>query len=118
LTQISLPSSVCFISGSAFCGLLLNNISFSGISDQFKIVGLFVRDHSGECLIRYFGYEERVVIESSVVVIGEGCFSGCMLVMSVTLDCDSKLSRIEERAFHGSALMSIHLPSSVEVLGE
>jgi broad-specificity NMP kinase len=118
LTQISLPSGVCFISGMAFCASSLNNITFSGISDHFRIVGLFVRYLSGECLIRYFGDEERVVIESSVVVICEGCFSGCALVKSVTFDCDSKLSRIEKWAFAGSGLISIHLPSSVEVLCE
>jgi hypothetical protein len=102
----------------AFCGLSLNNISVLGISDQFSIEGLFVRNLSGECLIRYFGDEERVVIESSVVVIGEGCFSGCVLVKSVTFDCDSKLTRIGKCAFRETALDSIHLPSSVEVLCE
>jgi hypothetical protein len=118
LTQINLPSSVCFLSGLAFCGLSLNDISFSGISDHVGIVGLFVRDHSGESLIRYFGDEEHVVIESSVIVIYEGCFSGCVFVKSVAFDCDSKLSRIEKSAFLESALISIHLPSSVEVLCE
>jgi hypothetical protein len=118
LTQISLPSGVCSIPGLAFSRCSLNNISFSGISDHFSIVGLFVRDLSGECLIRYFGDEKRVVIESSVVVICQGCFSGCRLVKSVTFDCDSTLSRIEKGAFRESSLISIHLPSSVEVLCE
>jgi hypothetical protein len=42
----------------------------------------------------------------------------CKSLTSVTFDCDSKLSRIEKRAFFGSSLISIHLPSSDVVLCE
>jgi hypothetical protein len=42
------------------------------------------------------------VIPSSVVVLGEGSFSGCESLASVTFESGSRLERIEESAFQWS----------------
>jgi hypothetical protein len=63
-------------------------------------------------------YERRHWISSSVEVICEGfLFSGGSL-KSISFESNSKLTRIERRAFRASALTSIHLPAAVEVICE
>jgi hypothetical protein len=42
----------------------------------------------------------------------------CKSVKSVVFEENSQLSRLEDRAFYGSGLTSIHLPASVTVIGE
>jgi hypothetical protein len=54
----------------------------------------------------------------SVEVICEKCFSKCKSLESISFEWDSKLSRIERKAFCESCLESIHLPASVEVICE
>jgi hypothetical protein len=52
---------------------------------------------------------------SSVEAICEFCFRNCNSLASVTFDANSRLSRLENRAFYESGLQSIHLPGSLEV---
>jgi hypothetical protein len=51
-------------------------------------------------------------------VICESCFYSCRSLPSVTFDANSRLSRLEKKAFYGSGLQSIHLPGSLEVICE
>jgi hypothetical protein len=55
-------------------------------------------------------------IPSSIFGLAKICFSAYKSLRSVTFEPDSKLQRIDESAFAGSALAAIILPKSVEVL--
>jgi hypothetical protein len=59
-----------------------------------------------------------MIIPASVEVLGEKCFFYCISLSSVTFSSESRLSRIEGLAFHGSGLVEIIIPASVEVLGD
>jgi uncharacterized membrane protein YqaE (UPF0057 family) len=61
---------------------------------------------------------KSIMIPSSVVVLGKGCFSWCNSLESVQFESDSRLERIEEFAFRWSELRSIVIPSSVVILGK
>jgi hypothetical protein len=52
------------------------------------------------------------------VVICEHCFAFCHSLKVISIESDSKLSRIERKAFYRSGLTSIHLPASVVVIYE
>jgi hypothetical protein len=64
------------------------------------------------------GHLFRQWICCSIEVICEKCFLDCQSLKSLSFESDSKLSRIERKAFCGSGLTSIHLPASVEVICE
>jgi hypothetical protein len=59
---------------------------------------------------------KSIIIPKSVEVLCKECFSNCKSLTSITFESDSRLQRIEERAFAGTGLKSIIVPSSVEVL--
>jgi hypothetical protein len=77
-----------------------------------------VQSFSGQRLIRYFGMDVSVHVDSSIEVICESCFDSCKSLASVTFDGNSRLSRLENWAFGWSGLQSIHLPGSLEVICE
>jgi hypothetical protein len=54
----------------------------------------------------------------SLEVICDSCFDSCESLTSVTFDANSRLSRLENEAFCGSRLQSIHIPGSLEVICE
>jgi hypothetical protein len=58
-----------------------------------------------------------IVIPTSVVL-GKMCFRGCKSLETVIFDKGSRLKRIEDDSFSGTALQSIEIPSSVVVLGK
>jgi hypothetical protein len=118
LTALVIPGCISSFAGSALAGLQLQTFSFSGISMTYCICNYFVQAFSGRFLIRYFGMDVNVVVDSSVEVICESCFSACESLTSVTFDANSLLSRLESRAFCLSRLRSIHLPGSLEVICE
>jgi hypothetical protein len=113
-----LPGGIRHLSGSAFAKTRLETLSFSPLSMNFTVCDSIIQDISGRCLIRYFGEGATVRIESSIEGICEGCFMSCKSVKSVVLEENSQLSRLEDRAFSGSGLTSIHLPASITVIGE
>jgi hypothetical protein len=51
-------------------------------------------------------------------VIGESCFLDCKLLVWISFESKSKLSRIEREAFCRTSLRSFHLPASVLVVFE
>jgi hypothetical protein len=51
-------------------------------------------------------------------VICQECFAECKSLKAISFESNSKLSRIERKAFYWSGLTSIHLPASVEVICE
>jgi hypothetical protein len=110
LTDLVIPGYVSSFAGSAFVGLQLQTFSCSGILMTCCIYNYFVQDFSGRFLIRYFGIDVNLLVDSSIEVICESCFSSCKSLTSVTFDANSRLSRLEKRAFSKSGLRSIHLP--------
>jgi hypothetical protein len=82
----------------------------------YCICNYFVQAFSGRFLIRYFGIDVGVLVNSSVEVIYESCFSYCKSLTSVTFDANSRLSRLEKQGFCWNGLQSIHLPGSLEVI--
>jgi hypothetical protein len=50
--------------------------------------------------------------------LGKESFCACKSLESVIFENGSRLERIEEKAFYGSGLRSIVIPSSVVVLGK
>jgi hypothetical protein len=115
---MTIPGGIYSISGSAFRAPNLELISFCPSSTSFRADGGLVRDISGRELIRYFGRLPDCPIARSVEVTCESCFSDCGWLLSITFECDSRLSRIERDGFSRSGLRSIHLPASVEVICE
>jgi hypothetical protein len=60
----------------------------------------------------------KIIVPSSVEVLGEKCFLYCESLSLVIFESGSRLSRIEKLAFSETGLVEIIIPSSVEVLGE
>jgi hypothetical protein len=110
LTALAIPGCVSSFTGSALAGLQLQAFSFSGISMTYFIGNYFVQSFSGRFLIRYFGIDVSVLVDSSVEMICESCFYCCSSLTSVAFDANSRLSRLEKQAFSRTRLQSIHLP--------
>jgi hypothetical protein len=77
LTALIIPGCVNSFSVLALAGLQLQAISFSGTSMTYCICNSFVQAFSGRFLIGYFGIDMSVLVDSSVEVICESCFSCC-----------------------------------------
>jgi hypothetical protein len=111
-----IPGGVVFLSGLAFGNETLQLISFSPLSPNFTVKGKMVQDVSGGHLIRYFGHESEFEIANTIEVICEGCFANCKWLTMIKFESDSKLSRIDKKAFFESGLKSLRLPASVQVI--
>jgi hypothetical protein len=60
----------------------------------------------------------KLLIPSSVKLIGRKCFDECKSLCEITFESGSKLQRIEKYAFNQSGVKMIRIPSSVEFIGE
>jgi hypothetical protein len=58
----------------------------------------------------------EIAIPSSVEILCDGCFLGCVSLTSVRFESWSRLSRIESQVFAEAGLIEIVIPASVEVL--
>ncbi|MDR2412575.1 MAG: leucine-rich repeat domain-containing protein [Holosporales bacterium] len=61
---------------------------------------------------------KEIVLPEGIDILGEEVFSECRTLTSVLFGSDSRLSRIESRAFRATGLMEIIIPASVEFIGE
>jgi hypothetical protein len=59
----------------------------------------------------------RAWIPASIPIVPVECFSGMEQFHSISFEGDSRLTRIQSRAFSNSSLRSIMIPCSVEILG-
>jgi hypothetical protein len=96
LKSISLPASLSVIDGSAFLNSSIENIVVDDANPNYFVSGRFLIRIDGMTLIRYFGD-------------GEDLKADCLF--------DLGLGRIGRYAFYDcSALKSICIPSSIEIL--
>jgi hypothetical protein len=68
-------------------------------------------------LIRNFCESAEVEIPNNIEILGSRCFSSCKSLSSITFESNSRLTRIESKAFYESSLQSILIPMNVEMLG-
>jgi hypothetical protein len=54
------------------------------------------------------------LIPSSVEMLGSKCFSFCRSLSSITIESNSRLRRIESKAFYKSSIQSIVIPRNVQ----
>jgi hypothetical protein len=118
LQSICIPASVEILRTSCFCNCgSLSAVSFESGSRLSEI---------GEQVFFLCFSLKSICIPSSVRVLGSKCFGhtqferqGCRSLSDVIFESESQLVRIEAMTFEGcSALRSICIPASVELLSE
>ena len=146
LRKITLPASLQYVGQSAFFGCdNLTEVVFNGtLEDWFNIefvLGHYLLDNveslyvdgenvANEPLIipdtvtsikentfAYFKGLTSVTIASNVVSIGRDAFFGCSNLSKITFAENGKLEIIGDRAFAGSSIVSIDIPSIVTNVG-
>jgi hypothetical protein len=117
LKSIEIPRKVQFIDGSAFIGIKQNYVSIESGQKRFAISKKFLVDIIDHRLIRNFSSLSCVTILSDIEIFGSNCFSFCKSLSSISFESNSRLTRIESKAFRRSSLQSIVIPRNVEILG-
>jgi hypothetical protein len=117
IQSISIPQNVQFIDGSAFIGVKLSLTSIETGNTIFVIEENFLIDVLHHKLIRNFSKSLEIEIARTIEILGSHCFSECKSLSSITFESNSRLTRIESKAFYGSSLQSILIPKNVEILG-
>jgi hypothetical protein len=112
LQSIVIPRNVQFIDGSAFPNLPLSFISMEPGNEHFVIENDFLIDIINYKLIHYLSDSPYVHIGSDIEILGSSCFSFCHQVLSLTFESNSRLTRIESKAFHELDIV-ITIPSTV-----
>jgi hypothetical protein len=117
LRSIYIPPNVDTIDGTAFERSAIRAIRISEGNEHFRVSGNFLESFDGRFLYQYFGRSSHVQIPSGIEVI-------CMNAFSIYHDCaivdfgaDSRLRRIDVRAFSlCERLHSICIPSHVDTI--
>ena len=140
LTSITIPSSVTSINSGAFSGCTglasitipssvtsINSDTFKGFSGLIKVSSENQNYSSKDGVLYNKSFTELIhcpisingefVIPSSVTYIGDGAFSDCAGLTSITIP--SSVTSIQSGAFSGcTGLTSITIPSSVTYIGD
>jgi hypothetical protein len=83
----------------------------------FKMSDQYLVDFNKVSLLRYFGYESKIQMNSQIQTIGPYCFSQCASIYSVICGSWSQLRSIEPWAFERCRqLRTVTLPSTLTVL--
>ena len=115
LTSITLPQGVESIEDNPFTNCY-NLSSVICRSPHFKIIDKMLLTSDGKRLISYWGKEKVVYVPPGVKSIGNGVFSRCKALTSITLPQGVK--SIGDGAFsYCEALTSITLPQGVKSIG-
>jgi hypothetical protein len=78
--------------------------------------GKFMTENSGKRLCYYVGRQVRIVVDSSVEVIGRGFLARNRRVRGIVFAQDSRLRVLEESAFSASPIEYLNIPRTVEVI--
>ena len=116
LTSVTIPDSVTSIGASAFNDCSgLTNISVGAGNANYKSVNGLLLSKDGKTLVH--GVNGDVLIPDSVTSIGDGAFSGCSGLTSVTIpDGVTYIGTLAFRACSG--LTSVTIPDSVMSIGD
>jgi hypothetical protein len=117
LESIFLPSFMDTIDGSAFCQSGIREVPISGANHHFMMKGDFLLNYEGTTIIRYFGRNSIVHIDSEIEHISVSAFESCEQIRRIEIEPNSRLKRIDGRAFRKCRMLSsISLPASTECL--
>jgi hypothetical protein len=116
LQSIVIPRSVTFVNGSAFSNLKGFSLSLESETSAFSVDRDFLFNLSKSALICYFGSKSSIVIPQRVEIIGSMCFHRHGSILSISFESNSRLKRIESKAFAGTGIHSIMLPSQVSLI--
>jgi hypothetical protein len=115
LARIEVPSKCEFLTAGSFPSM--KEIRISKENPFFAMKGSLIATKDGKRLIQYHGSESLVFIAKEVETIGALCFLSCGSLCEMEFEAESRLKRIEQRAFRCTGLRSIRIPASVEVIG-
>jgi hypothetical protein len=114
LFYIYLPSFVDTIALDAFKSSAIRQVQVAEPNRHFRVSGDFLLNFQSTVLIYYFGQDSVVQIPSEVEVLRDRAFSCKTKVSTVAFASDSRLRRIETRAFWSCwSLESLFIPSLV-----
>jgi hypothetical protein len=113
--KIELPEKCEIISGLSLINV--NRISICSGNPFLMTDKSFVKTRDNKILIRYFGDEEKIVIDKEVETISSGCFCNCNFVLEVLFESGSKLKYVGERAFEGTSIQTITITSNIRIIG-
>ena len=82
------------------------------IEDDF----VYYEDGDDLYLVTYLGEDEDITIKKEVTIISNSAFNGNKAIKNVSFEADSKLRVIKEYAFYNTALETLELPNSLEVV--
>jgi hypothetical protein len=116
LPKIEIPSKCQVLTGLSLKDV--KSVTISRENPFFAIEGSMIVSQDRKRLIRYFGCESQVLVKKEIEVIGEECFRECESLRKVTFERGSRLQRIGQSAFGGTALKKLTIPPSVEVIGK
>jgi hypothetical protein len=114
--RIEIPEKCEIMSGLSLIDI--KNISIRKGNRFFIIEDCSVKSANGKEMIRYFGFENRVVVNRVIERISAGCFHGYKSLNEVTFESDCELQCIGKEAFRWSGVKTIQIPSNVEIIGE
>jgi hypothetical protein len=112
LESIIIPPNVAFIDGSAFSGVDAISISVEDGNKSFVIQDDFLLNAGRNVLVRYLGGDRPVVVPRSIEVLGPSSFSHCPVSL-LLFESHSRLKRIEWRAFKGTQLLQVEIPTDI-----
>jgi hypothetical protein len=116
IERFEIPSKCQILNGLSLFDV--NSVTVSKENPFFVIEEAFIKSSDKKRLIWYMGSESRIVVEKEVEVIGEGCFYQHCYVREVVFEKDSKVRRLERKAFYWTGLREVVIPASVEFIGE
>jgi hypothetical protein len=92
----------------------LSFISTESGNEYFVVENGFLIDIVNHKWIRDFSNSPSVQIGDDIEIVGSSCFSWCDLIVSLTFESNSRLTRIESEAFNSIEIMiMIIIPSTV-----
>jgi hypothetical protein len=118
LLSICLPASVSEIDGATFQFSHFVRIDIEAGNMNFCVRDHFILDPAQTCIVASFGEDESIDIPDDIETIGPHSFASRACIRSVSFGSRSRVRCIGACAFFGCYFESIHIPSSVQELGQ